>query len=80
MYVEFRFMNHLKLLTPPEAVEAKIITIPSRYNLDSLNAEEEDEEFEILWNENKGLWASFLNIGSLKLLLNVKAKGYAELN
>ena len=40
--------------------------------------EEEDYEFDILWDSKKQLWVTTLRNG--KYLINVKAKGFKELN
>jgi hypothetical protein len=40
--------------------------------------EEEEYEFDILWDSKKQLWVTTLRNGSY--LINVKAKGYKELN
>lgn len=39
---------------------------------------EEEYEFDILWDVKKQLWVSTLRQG--RYLINVKAKGYKELN
>jgi hypothetical protein len=39
---------------------------------------DEEYEFDILWDNKKGLWVTILKSG--RYLINVKAKGFKEFN
>lgn len=66
----------------PEIVEAKAILLPKiiRNNEPSEfdDMEEEEYEYDILWDTSKRLWTTLLRSGNY--LITAKAKGYKELN
>lgn len=67
-----------------ELVDAKAILLPQQEQDDDLENFEDDQmdmedyEFDILWNKDKELWVTTLIDGNY--LINVKAKGYKEIN
>jgi hypothetical protein len=55
-------------------VEAKAIMIDGDEN----EGEMEEYEFDIVWSKDKGMWVTTLRDGHY--LINVKSKGFAEMN
>ncbi len=85
--IEFKFVhdphgNNNYELIKNELVEAKAILLPKVANNDEPSDFEdmmdEEYEFDILWDSKKELWVTTIRNGDY--LINVKIKGYKEIN
>lgn len=82
--IEFKFIgkrffgsDQLQNL-PHDQLEGKAYLIPSGKLGSVEDMELEEYEYDIVWNSTKELWVTTLTSGLY--LLNVKAKGFKELN
>jgi len=65
----------------PSHVEAKAILLPKRSKKGAESFEDldvEEYEFDIIYDQSKGVWVSSLRSGNY--LINMRAKGFKELN